>query len=364
MSTPSEQVPPQSSHVYTDAERNAMRAFLQRCEVRISTQHRIATAFIGGAGLLLLIPIFFRDVVDGLLFVLLETIGTYFTFMGVTGGWLMSLLMFGLLTYPFILSLAIPLYSLYLMLKDIVHFYFSLYTPGLSEDLLNPSFSLTGLAFPEDESIHVKHDVYRFQYDEAHSSYMMPFSEGKRGLYFDKIAEETNGEIIPKARIPERLRQQGSLPANCDDKHARRVSTAFGIARSIDRLLVEEVAVTEMLLARNNIYLRRLLLRYVKTLLMFVWTTLLSFLMLPFLQDDRLPTLIVLAVGYTIWAFGVMPVVRTPFGWIYRHRRGNEEEKHIDPQLTLLEENVRPWCHFAIVTSCTACVLSVLAYVV
>ena len=30
----------------TDQERNAMRAFLQRCEVRLSTLHRIATAFI------------------------------------------------------------------------------------------------------------------------------------------------------------------------------------------------------------------------------------------------------------------------------------------------------------------------------
>lgn len=38
--------------------RNAMRAFLQRSEVRLSTMHRIANAFLSGAGLLVLFPVF------------------------------------------------------------------------------------------------------------------------------------------------------------------------------------------------------------------------------------------------------------------------------------------------------------------
>jgi hypothetical protein len=354
----------QHEEQYTEPERNAMRSFLQRCEVRISTQHRVATAFIGGAGLLLLIPIFFRDIVDGILIVLLETIGNYFAALGVTGGWIASLILFGLLCYPFFLSLAIPLYSLYLMLKDIVHFYFSLYTPGLPHTLLNPSFSLTGLAFPEDESQRVRRAVNRFQYDEENSAYMLPFSEKRRGLYFDLLIEDTHGEIIPSERHVDRLAKTASLPEGYDPKHTARVSAAFGLARSIGRTLAEEVAVTEMLLARNNMYLRRLLLRYVKTLLMFIWTTLLSFLMLPFLSDSRFPTLLVLAISYVIWSVGVMPIVRTPFNWIFKHRYSREETKHIDQQLTLLERNIAPFSHLAIVGSIVALVMSVVAYLV
>jgi len=33
-------------------ERAAMRAYLQRCEVRLSTVHRVATALLSGAGIL------------------------------------------------------------------------------------------------------------------------------------------------------------------------------------------------------------------------------------------------------------------------------------------------------------------------
>jgi len=349
---------------YTDAERNAMRGFLQRCEVRISTQHRIATAFIGGAGLLLLIPIFFRDIVDGILIVLLQTIGNYFASLGVAGGWITSLVLFALLVYPFFLSLAVPLYSLYLMLKDIVHFYFSLYTPGMPNNVLNPSFSLTGLAFPEDESGRVRRAVNRFQYDTENSNYMIPFSEKRRGQYFDQVIEDTGGGIFPAARRPDHLYETGSLPPDVDPKHAARVSAAFGLARSVGRTLVEEVAVAEMLLARNNMYLRRLLLRYVKTLLMFVWTTLLSFLMLPFLGDTRFPTLLVLAVSYVVWSIGVMPIVGTPFKWIYKHRYSRDEAKHIDQQLTLLERNIAPFARLSVVASLVALVMSAAAYLI
>ncbi len=56
----------------TTDERNAMRAYLGRAEVRLSTLHRIATAFIGGAGLLLLIPVFIKDAIDSIMQILLD----------------------------------------------------------------------------------------------------------------------------------------------------------------------------------------------------------------------------------------------------------------------------------------------------
>lgn len=367
--SPREELPHQD-HVYTEAERGAMRAFLQRCEVRISTQHRIATGFLGGAGLLLLIPIFFRDIVDGILIIVLDTVGNYFSVWGQTTGLITSLILFALLIYPFFLSLGIPLYGVYLLLKDLVHFYYSLYTPGLPSRVLNPSFSLTGILFSTDESQDVKRAVIRYQYDDGHSRYMIPFSESKRGLYFDTILAETDGDIVPAYRTMDRLRAMDALPSSCEVSHAQRMGAAFGIARSIDRTLVEEVAVTEMMLARNNIYLRRLLLRYVKTLSMFLWTTVLSFLMLPFLNDPRFPTPLVLALGYMAWSVGVMQIVSIPIHWIYRHRFNDEsrrevlDKQHIDPQLTRLEDNIRLWVYGSLAASIVALVLAVLAILI
>lgn len=42
--------------------KNALRAYLQRAKAKLSTMHRIAGAFLGGAGLLLLLPTSLRDV--------------------------------------------------------------------------------------------------------------------------------------------------------------------------------------------------------------------------------------------------------------------------------------------------------------
>ncbi len=48
-------------------EKIAMRAYLQRCEVRLSTMQRIAGVFLNGAGLLVLLPVFFKDAITNVL---------------------------------------------------------------------------------------------------------------------------------------------------------------------------------------------------------------------------------------------------------------------------------------------------------
>ena len=51
-----------STNEPTDADiRVAQRQFLARLETRLSTLHRVIGAFVGGAGLLVLVPIFFKD---------------------------------------------------------------------------------------------------------------------------------------------------------------------------------------------------------------------------------------------------------------------------------------------------------------
>jgi hypothetical protein len=342
----------------SDGERHAIRAYLARAEVRMSTLHRVATAFIGGAGLMLLIPIFLRDVVDGILAVLLAAVGNP-VFEQSTWGWILTTVLYVSIAYPFLLSLWIPFYALYLMLKDIVHFYFSIYTPGFKESLLNPTFSLGGLMLSPDEAPQAKKRAMRYQYSDHNSAFTIPFSKSRREEYFDKLVETTHGEIIPQSR----RNLEGILPPDADPKQVAELNTAFGITRSLDRQLVEEVAVTEMLLSRNVLYLRRLFLRYIKTLLMFIWTTLISFVALPFLQDKRFPVWLVLSVAYLIWSLAVMRIIHLPIQWIYRHRYGDVNGDHIDVQLVLLENGVKPFCQIALGLSLISVILAILAVV-
>ncbi|MEZ4668944.1 MAG: hypothetical protein R3E39_13640 [Anaerolineae bacterium] len=139
MTTPDQSAQKQTTEPprLSDADRNAMRAYLQRCEVRLSTLHRIATAFISGAGLLLLIPVFFKDAIDSILTVFLAQGNNVFETFG-SGGQILSLILYGCLVFPLVLSLGIPLYGVYLLLKDIIHFYFTIYSPGFRKPSLTP----------------------------------------------------------------------------------------------------------------------------------------------------------------------------------------------------------------------------------
>ncbi|MDZ4765390.1 MAG: hypothetical protein SGI73_12635 [Chloroflexota bacterium] len=347
---------------FTEAERNAMRAYLQRTEVRLSTLHRIAVTFISGAGLLLLFPTFFKEEITVLIRIFLDHSVDLFTAFGANQIVLVALL-YLLMGFPFVLSLTIPIYALYLLLKDIVHFYFTIYTPGFATNVFTPSFALSGVTFSPDESPRVKKAVFEYQYKASSVNFAIPFSAEKREKYFDETIENTDGEIIPRSRRPDILAQYDITPD--DAEHQRRIAhlnTAFGLARTTDRRLVEEVAMQEMSMTRHILYLRRLVMRYVKTLLMFVWTTISTFVMLPFLQDERLPTFMIFSLGYVVWSAGAMPIMHAPLSWIYRHKKGAWDKTHIDKQMLLLEQRVRNYVYAALVCSLVAFALSFIVY--
>lgn len=331
-------------------ERSAVRAYLARAEVRLSTLHRIATAYISGAGLLLLVPIFLRDVVEGLLLIYIELFASL-----PFANHLPNALLFVLLTYPFILSLAIPLYGVYLMLKDIIHFYFTIYAPGFSPSLLNPTFSLNSLMLSPDDAPQTKRAVQALQYHREAIEYMIPFSDRRRERYFDILVAHTKGEIIPPTR-------RNLTVEDASEKDVRHMNTAFGIARGLDRSLIEEVALMEATLTRNILYLRRLMLRYVKTLLMFLWTAVISFVALPFLQASYLPRLWILAVVYLVWAVAAIRIVRWPVLWIYRHRSGVVDTTHVDVQLNRMERRIKPFLWASIAMSVLTIGLLILAH--
>lgn len=349
-------------HVFTADERNAMRAYLQRTEVRNSTLHRIAIGFVSGAGLMILIPVFFKEVIDGIIISLLNNIDRVFLPNMKLVDVVVALGMYAMVIYPLIVSLVIPLYALYLLLQDIVHFYFSVYAPGFSESMVNPTFSLGGLAFSPDESPDAKRAVMRYQYSKhEHMMYLMPFSSKRRELYFDHLMEETEGRIIPEPRRLERLKAEGVLPADADEHLVNQFNTALGIARVYDRPLVEEVAYQEMAIVRNVMYLRRLVLRYIKALLLFVWTMIVSFVMLPFLQQPRLPHFVVLSAGYLVWSLLAPGVMTQPVRWMYRHRYHDRlaTDQQIDTQLRYLEYRVWPYINAARIISLLGFIISI-----
>ncbi len=352
---------PNAETPLTPDERNAMRAFLQRSEVRLSTLHRIATAFISGAGLLILFPVFFKEEIVAILRIFLSHAADPMPYFG-TNEDLLRVLLFIFLAYPFFLSFSIPIYSMYLLIKDVIHFYYTIYTPGFPPNLITPSFALSGIAFSTDESSAVKKQVFEYQYNPASINFAIPFSREKRELYFEETIRNTDGEILPKSRCYDELVSMGAIPPNTDRRSVEHLNAAFGLARTLDRRLVEEVATTELSIVRHILYLRRLVMRYVRTLIMFIWTALITFIMLPFLEDEHLPTFLVMAIGFLIWSLLTLPLMRMPLAWIYRHREEMPDANHIDRQLITLETQMRPLVITAIMTALIAFVLSIPLY--
>ncbi|MCC6616544.1 MAG: hypothetical protein IT320_23930 [Anaerolineae bacterium] len=345
----------------SESERNAMRAYLQRTEVRLSTLHRIAVAFVSGAGLLLLFPLLLKDEFGTLLRVFIDFAVDQLPALAASQQ-LVAALMVTALAYPFILSALIPIYALYLVLKDIVHFYYTIYTPGYPSSLLTPSFALSGITFSPDEAPEMKKRVYAAQYDPNAVNFMIPFSAEKRELYFTDTIASTHGDVIPQSRQWQSLSDLGVLPPDADRQTIDHFNAAFGLARTLDRDLVAEVANAESSVVRHVLYLRRLVLRYVKALLMVIWTTVVSFAIIPFLQHEKLPTFLLLGVSFTIWSLFVMPIMSLPVKWIYRHRAGDEQPGHLDRQLTMLEQHMEKFCIPAIPLSLLGLILSLLFY--
>lgn len=77
-----------------------------------------------------------------------------------------------------------------------------------------------------------------------------------------EILGETGGEIIPPSRR-DSTASEGSMLANA----------AIGLAGCEDTTMLREATLAEVMLARHAMNLRRLVLRYTKALLMFIWTT-------------------------------------------------------------------------------------------
>ncbi|HKO59328.1 MAG TPA: bifunctional diaminohydroxyphosphoribosylaminopyrimidine deaminase/5-amino-6-(5-phosphoribosylamino)uracil reductase RibD [Thermoanaerobaculia bacterium] len=288
-------------------DREAMRAFLQRGEVRLSTMHRIAGVFLNGAGLLLLFPLFLRESLRDLMSRLHAAAST------ASGLQTASLAALYLAAFA---SLLIITYSIFLLFKDIVQFYFVGHSPGFSGSEFYPRFALTALAFPPDESPTVKEQVFERQRTNDLMYFLLPQSqerlEGKQEVW-----KAMGDEILPSTRR-----------AFATDELHRAFNVVLGQSGLLDRELVDEVAKLETSLARHNVLLRRLVLRYAKALVLLIWTMIITWLivLLP-VPPDSSWIFGVLAAGYFFWALATPFLIRWPIAWIYENSSQNASRK-------------------------------------
>jgi hypothetical protein len=370
-------------------EKNAMRAYLQRCEVRLSTMHRVVTAFVSGAALMVLIPVFFKDVIGTLIQVLLNDFGNRFPALG-AAGLALTMVLYAALLYVLGLSIFVPLRALYLLFKDITDFYITITTPGTpeTEGLESPAFALTGVTLSTGEVPEsVRREIWRYQYQPQSIGFMLPFSDAKRRDYFQPLLETTRYteaatgreryRIVPPERDLDVLKAHDVL-LNADAHYLQTVlyfNAALGLGRSYQRTLAMEVAKTEMSLVRHGLYLRRLVFRYVATLLMFIWTLMVLFGTLSVLQADLVQAhpqteaagLLVIALGCAVWSVPVRYILHRPMNWIYRPVKSPDDPTPdagaFDPQLNRLEHALKLYHIAAVVASLVGLGIAAMAMV-
>ncbi len=293
-------------------ERAAMRAFLQRCDVRLSTMHRVATALLSGAGILVLLPAVERDAVLQVLRSLLVGSVTWSR---------------GLLVVAVVLSLGLALAVLWLVIIELTRFYFHAnHVVHEGGEVFTPRFTLTGLRLPTDELTPAVNRAY----DDMH------------------IADRSVRLLVPsntrsRARIDRQLAAYPGLVESTGHPDRDRAESMFELAASERRTLVEECAKVEYGMVRHMLRLQVIVLRYVKALLVIVLTAIAAFASAAAVNGETTVSAADqrwIAATFLIWAPAVLIVVSSPVRWLESLLR-SEGAAHSgirDPELTQLED--------------------------
>jgi hypothetical protein len=272
-------------------DRAAMRAFLQRGEVRLSTMHRVVTALLSGAGILVLLPAVERDSVVLVLRTLL--VGPI--------SWSRGLLATGV-----VLSIALALAVVWLLVLELTRFYFhSNHIRRSPGDSFAPRFTLTGL---------------RLSSDELSPAADQRYEAGHRSPNNIELLVARNARN--RARIDRQLSAYpGLLDTTADDLDLARAEAMFELAASRRRTLTEEVAKVEYGIVRHVNRLQVIVLRYVKALLLIVVTSLASFACAAAVSTTGASTAADerwIAGTLVVWAPAAVIVVAAPVRWLER----------------------------------------------
>lgn len=294
-----------------DDERAAIRAFLQRCEVRLSTIHRVATALLSGAGILVLLPALQRDAIQTVLRALLSDPITVPR---------------SLLAATVALSIGLSIILLWLVVKQLTQFYFHAnHIRSEGHETFTPRFTLTGLRVPSDE--------------------LGPRSTAH---YEALRSAQRNVELLVplNARGRERIdKQLAAYPALQSDRRSdmQRAESLLELAASRRRTLLDEAVKVEFGLTRHLLRLQVVVLRYVKALLVVVTTVLATYISFAATggaevlrsADERW-----IGATYCLWAPAVIIAATAPVRWIeslLRAEGATGTSMRNDPEFTRVE---------------------------
>ncbi len=306
-------MPTDDAEGLTADERAAARAFVARCEVRLSTFHRIAVGMLSGAGLLVVLPVVARDSVTGILRSLM---------IGGVGTSDVALIV------AVVAVLGVPAAALWLLFADLTRFYFHANHVGSDgRELFTPRFTLTSLKLPSDElGPSAAEELAAIRTDPLIVELLVPTNENSR------------------RRVDRQLEVYGGLSTGHDD--LARAAGLFELAASRSRPLLEEVAKIEYGMARHALRLRGLVLRYVKALLALLTTALAVYAGdaivagLEVSQGLTVPRGAWLAGVVLVWAPMVVLAVTSPVRWIENLMRDDGAPSTAvadDPELTFIE---------------------------
>lgn len=321
-----------------EESRAAMRAFLQRSEVRLSTIHRVAQALLGGSALILLLPLFLRDAFPKMMTVLISAYdGGQNRFAVVAIG----------LAATLVVLLPVP--AIYLLVGDLLGFYFTSNTFGAHPTgpraphrvIFNPRFIIPGLGFNNDElSPRTRALLSEGRDDEWTRGLLVPRSTDDDGWRdrFDTRTFEVWGVVADEG-------------TSGDTERVRQAFRLAGLNR--DRTLSRDVARTEALIARHVLAIRTVVLRYSKALLLLIATTVVTLAASGLVDQavredpangkfvDGFPYryMFLVALVYAIWAPLAARSVTAPLRMIQRRTPGVGEHRdvYLDKHTTQFE---------------------------
>ena len=316
-------------------ERAAARAFIARCEVRISTFLRIAVGLLSGAGILVVLPVVARDSITGILRALAAGPFT---------------LTDGLLSVVVIAVLSVPGFALWLLFADLTQFYFHANHLGNGRRKFTPRFTLTALRLPGDElRPATSQELDRARHDPRIVELLVPTNERSR------------------ERIDRQLDLYNATPANGDRDDVDRAEGLFELAASQSRSLLEEVAKIEYGLVRHGLRLRSIVLRYVKAVMAVLAAAVAVYSgdavvtgMNPAVGVPVSSTAWLAAIGL-IWVPVVVLAITSPVRWIEQLMRDDGATTTAvadDPDLTHVERVALPIVALGWVASATAMVVA------
>jgi len=345
--------------VSDEESRAAMRAFLQRSEVRLSTIHRVAQALLGGSALVLLLPLFLRDAFPKMMTLIIAAYDG-------NQHWL-PMVAVGLSATLVIL---LPIPTIYLLVGDLLGFYFTSNTFGAHQTgsnaphrvVFNPRFIIPGLGFNNDELSPRTRDLLAEGRDD----------EWTRGLLVPRSLDDDGWRDRFDTRTYEVWGLLADEGAAGDTERVRQSFRLAGLNR--DRTLARDVARTEALVARHVLAIRTVVLRYSKALLLLVATTVVT-LAASGLVDQAVredPTngkfldgfphryLFLVALVYVVWAPLAARSVTAPLRMIQRQTPGVGEHRdvYLDKHTTQFESATIVITLVVLATSATAMVFA------